>query len=165
MLTVSRALSINELEFYVRWLDYIPAFWEFNRILEKKVKNLTSDELEKLIEINNDKSEALFIKKFINKVESKCKNKNGRMLVNISVEENEKLSNIIKRFSSEDIVKSKLSEAELEIIYNCTKEEELEKLDNEYALEYARIIFKNRQPLENQNTQEDNSKTLKKVIV
>lgn len=163
MLTISRALSKCELEFYVRWLEYIPDFWNFNRILEKKVKNLTPDELERLLEINNDKKEALFIKSFIEQLDSKCKNKNGRMLINISIDDNEKISNIIKRFTVEEVVTSKLSEEEKELINNCTCEEDLSKLDNVYALEYAKMVLKKKETIDSK-VDENTSKKLKKVI-
>ena len=163
MLTISRALSKCELEFYVRWLEYIPNFWDFNRILEKKVKNLTPEELKKLLEINNDKKEALFIKKIIEQLDSKCKNKNGRMIINISIDDNEKLSNIIKRFTVDEVVKSKVSEEEKEIINNCSCKEDLSKIDNAYVLEYAKMVIKKKESIDNK-IDEPASKELKKVI-
>ena len=162
MLAVSRALSKNDLEFYIKWLEYIPKHWEINRILDKKVKNLTPYELEKLMKINHYKEDSSFLKSFIDKINSKCKNKNGRIVLNISLEDNQKLSEIIKKFDTEQIIQSKLSEEELQIINNSAIDELDDKLDNPIVIEYGKILLKNNDSSE--LVEENNVKKLKKVI-
>lgn len=165
MLAVSRVLSKSELEFYVRWLEYIPEHWNLNRILDKKVKNLTPFELERLLKINNDKKEALFIKKFIEMIDSKCKNKNGRISINISLDDNERLSAIIRSFNLGEYAKEKLSEEELEIINSYNEQDVLDKLNNVYAIEYFKYLIKNKEYVNNSDEEDIDSKKVKKIII
>ncbi len=55
-------LELNRL---YRWLTYIPSEWDIETVLEKKAKDLTPCELERLEQINYDMELASLIKKDI----------------------------------------------------------------------------------------------------
>ena len=162
MLTVRRALVKSELEFYVKWLEYIPNFWNLNRILDKKVKNLTSNELNLLLQINNDKEKANYLKQFINMI--KTDNKNKVAIVHISKEDDEKISNIIKSFDIEKIANLKLDDNELNSInkivdyYDLNNEEEIiskiNSFDNEYMIEYSKVLLRKKELYNDNNVKQ-----------
>lgn len=141
----------KRLIFYKRWLEYIPNEWNIDEILEKKVKDLTDLELDRLQQVRTDWKYAEVVDKFINMIDNKIGiNSNDDILVGLVVDYNDytNMSKVINYFDFDAIALSKLSESELDYInniidnYDCNGAlSELSKLGNEYAREYAGYLL------------------------
>ena len=141
----------KRLIFYKRWLEYIPNEWNIDEILEKKVKDLTDLEIDRLQEIRIDRKYVSIIDDFIKRIDDKVKgyvNEDSIVCLSIDSSELDEYNKIIDYFDFDTIALSKLSDSELAFVNKITCNydydsaiSEIDNLDNEYVKEYAEYLL------------------------
>lgn len=153
MLKISKYVNKSILEFYERWLEYIPESWNIDELLDKKASDLSEEELNLLTIIKEDKKSNDILKKYIKMVEEK-QGANSRDLCNLTLTASEftELNEVLSAFDLEKIALIKLSENELNNINNIidlfdgtNKEdvyENINNLESIYMRDYAGYLLK-----------------------
>ena len=149
MIKVFENFQKKRLKFYKRWLEYIPIDWNIEEILDKRVKDLTDLELDRLQQVRTDWKYAEIIDRFINLIDEKVGDRrNDDILVGLVVDYNEyiDINKVINYFDFDLIALSKLSESELELVNDAIDnyDGDLSKLSNKYASEYAEYLLNKR---------------------
>lgn len=152
MLRISKFTNKKCLEFYQRWLEYIPDAWEVEVLLNKKASDLSDIELDRLKIISEGKKTSAILQKYIDKINNDKEHSNDLCQLILFSEENLELENIEKSFDLDQIALVKLSENELQEInriidlFDGTNNDEIlqkiAKIESIYVRDYADYLFK-----------------------
>lgn len=154
MLRTSKFVNREFLQFYQRWLEYIPDIWEVDILLAKKASDLSDTELDRLKLIREGKKASTIIKKYLAKVEEIQGDNQPDNLCELILtsEDYIELESTLNSFDLEHIALIKLSESELRRInniialYDGSNEsdiiETIQQLESIYTRDYANYLLK-----------------------
>ncbi len=143
-------INIDELDYQIKWLKYIPDFWNMKEVYTKLGGNLKVKECERLLEVKKDKS----IAKKLLKIQKSLSNEqliNGIKYASIEKSMYNDYHKIVDSLDLNRIILSKISDVELKEISSIIKEYDgynesqsinrINNIENELIKEYTLKLF------------------------